>query len=354
MTRLQRQQQPTHGIRLRFMALVMAVQEFISMYYWRGPRVIQACVKNLAHDVIMELTALRQFVVVAEMKHLTRAAERLGVTQPALSAMVKKLESEVGAPLLDRTGRGVALTEAGRVFLKHAEASVRRADEAVASVRELVGLEAGSIRVGGGATAVAYLLPSVVSAVRREHPSLRFYVREAGSLAVASAVISGELDLGIVTMPVAGVGVGELMRVGRFEDELMLIAPPGHRVASQEMFRWTEIDGEPVVAFEADSAVRSVIDEAAATAEVSLEVVMEVRSLESIQRMVQAGVGVGFVSRLALDEDSAKGLTCRDGKLVRELAVVRRRDRVPSPAAAVFERVLLSRLAGSGLGSQRG
>ncbi len=329
------------------MALVMAGQVFMCVYYWRARVMIQACAEKIVHDGCMELTALRQFVVIAEMGHLTRAAERLGVTQPALSAMVKKLESEVGASLLDRTGRGVALTAAGRVFLEHAEVSVRRADEAVASVRELVGLEAGSIRVGGGATAVAHLLPSVVSEVRREHSALRFYVREAGSRAVAEAVISGELDLGIVTMPVAGVGAGELMRVGTFRDELLLIAPPGHRLSSKKSFRWADIDGEPVVAFEAGSAVRSVIDGAAAGAGVSLVVVMEVRSLESIERMVGAGVGIGFVSRLALDRDAGKGLTCKDGKLVRELAVIRRRDRVPSPASAVFERVLLSRLAGS-------
>ncbi|MEO1584661.1 MAG: LysR family transcriptional regulator [Planctomycetota bacterium] len=292
----------------------------------------------------MELTALRQFVVIAEMGHLTRAAERLGVTQPALSAMVKKLEAEVGSALLDRTGRGVALTEAGRVFVEHASASVRRADEAVASVRELVGLESGSIRVGGGATAVAHLLPGVVSEVRRSHPSLRFYVREAGSLAVAGAVISGELDLGIVTMPLAGVGVGELMSVRTVRDELLLVTPPGHRLAGRKTFRWSDIDGEAVVAFEAGSAVRSVIDEAASASKIALDVVMEVRSLETIRRMVGAGVGVGFVSRSALGKDSTRGLTCRDGKLVRDLAVVRRRDRVLSPAAAVFERVLLSRL----------
>ncbi|MEM1071426.1 MAG: LysR family transcriptional regulator [Planctomycetota bacterium] len=291
----------------------------------------------------MELTALRQFVVIAEMGHLTRAAERLGVTQPALSAMVKKLESEVGAALLDRTGKGVALTEAGRVFLEHAEASVRRADEAVASVRELVGLEAGSIRVGGGATAVAHLLPSVVSAVRREHPALRFYVREAGSLAVTEAVISGELDLGVVTTPIAGVGVGELMTVATVDDELLLIAPPGHALVDRKSYRWAELAGEPVVAFEAGSAVRGVIDETADAHGVSLDVVMEVRSLETIERMVSAGVGIGFVSRLALG-GGVRGLTCRDGKLVRELAVVRRRDRVPSPAAAIFERVLLAGL----------
>ncbi|MGP1273401.1 MAG: LysR family transcriptional regulator [Phycisphaerales bacterium] len=294
----------------------------------------------------MELTALRQFVAIAEMGHLTRAAERLGVTQPALSAMLKKLESEVGAPLLDRTGRGVALTAAGAVFLEHAEAAVRRADEAVASVRSLVGLEAGSIRVGGGATAVAHLLPSVVREVRLAHPALRFYVREAGSRAVAAAVISGELDLGIVTTPVEGVGAGELMTVGSLMDELRLIVPAGHPLAGRKSFRWSELDGEGVVAFEAGSAVRSVIDEASAGAGVGLKVVMEVRSLETIERMVEAGVGVGFVSRLAFGSagETTKGLTCRDGRLVRELAVVRRRDRVPSPAAGVFERVLLSQL----------
>lgn len=293
----------------------------------------------------MELTALRQFLVVAEMGHMTRAAERLGVTQPALSAMVKKLESEAGAALLDRTGRGVSLTAAGVVFAEHAEAAVRRADDAVASVRELVGLDAGSIRVGGGATAVAHLLPSVVSEVRRAHPALRFYIREAGSRAVAAAVISGELDMGIVTTPVDGVGAGELMIVASLTDELRLIVPRGHPLHGRKRFRWSELDGEDVVAFEADSAVRGVIDGAALDAGVGLKVVMEVRSLETIERMVEAGVGVGFVSHLALgSSDEPRGLTCRDGRLDRELAVVRRRDRVPSPAAAVFERVLLSRL----------
>src|SRR5216684_2841543 len=133
---------------------------------------------------------------------MTRAARELGVSQPALSAMLKKLEAEVGAELLHRTGRGVELTDAGRVFLQHAEDTLRRAEAAVESVRQLVGLERGSIRVGAGATATSYLLPPVVSAVRKKHPGLRFYVREAGSNAVAAAILSGELDLGIVTLPI--------------------------------------------------------------------------------------------------------------------------------------------------------
>lgn len=291
----------------------------------------------------MELTPLRYFRSIAAHGHMTKAARALGVTQPTLSAMLKKLEAEVGADLLHRTGRGVELTEAGRVFLAHAEDAVRRADAGLAAVRQLMGLEAGSIRVGGGATATTYLLPPVVSAVRKKHPGLRFYVREAGSNAVSGAVRSGELDLGIVTLPLSPVDAPELLVIPLVEDEFRLIVPPGgrHRLAGTGSFRWSDLVGESVVAFEAGTAVRAMIDEAASASGggMTLNVVMELRSIESIKQMVKAGIGVGFVSRFALAE--GQGLRCRDGRLARSLALVRRRDRVPSPAGALFERQLL-------------
>ncbi len=272
---------------------------------------------------------------------MTRAAESLGVSQPALSAAIRKLEDQVGAELLHRTGRGVALTEAGRAFLGHAEEALRAADGAVKAVRELAGLERGSIRVGGGATAITYFLPPVISAVRKEHPGLRFYIREAGSGAVAAAVLAGELDLGIVTLPVRMPGSGDLLTIPLVEDELRLIVPARHRFAGRRAFRWADLAGESLVAFEAGTAVRDVIDRAIDGAGVSLTTVMELRSIESIKRMVAAGIGVGFVSRFALG--ASEGLACRDGRLVRGLAIVRRRDRVPSAAVAAFERTLLGR-----------
>jgi DNA-binding transcriptional LysR family regulator len=272
---------------------------------------------------------------------MTRAARALGVTQPALSAMLRKLEEEVGAELLHRTGRGVELTEAGRVFLVAAEDTVRRAEGAVRAVREVVGLERGSIRVGGGATATTYLLPWVVSAVREAHPGLRFYVREAGSSAVATAVLAGELDLGIVTLPLDQRVARELVEVPLVEDELRLIVPAKHALASKKQFRWQDLAGESVVAFEAGTAVREMIDRGSAAAGVSLNVVMELRSLESIKQMVAAGIGVGFVSRFGLRE--SEGLTCKDERLSRRLAIVRRKDRAVSVAVAAFEKALRTR-----------
>lgn len=318
----------------------------------------------------VELTPLRYFRAIVQHGHMTRAARSLGVTQPALSAMLRKLEREVGAELLHRTGRGVVPTEAGRVFLQYADEALRRAEAGVKAVRELVGLERGSIRVGGGATVTTYLLPRVVSAVRAKHPGLRFYVREAGSNTVAAAVRSGELDLGIVTLPLRDADIDELLSIPLVDDELRLIdpgpteedrrqveedlkraarapkvanppkdtdpseppAPPG------EWFRWKQLAGVPVVAFEAGTAVREMVDRASAKAGVTLNVVMELRSIESIKEMVAARIGVGFVSRFALAPGG--GAACRDAPLTRTLAIIRRRDRVPSAAVQEFERVL--------------
>ncbi len=294
----------------------------------------------------MELTPLRYFRAIATAGHMTRAARTLGVSQPALSAMLRKLEAELGTDLLHRTGRGVELTEAGKVFLKHADESIRRAEAGVLAVKQLLGLESGSIRAGAGATVAAYLLPPVVSAMRKKHPGLKFYVRETGSMAVAAAVISGELDLGIVTLPLRAVGTKELVTIPLVEDELRLIVPPGHRLAGKRAFRWDDLAHESVIGFEAGSAVREVLDAAAQHAGVTLEVVMELRSIQSIQQMVAAGVGVGFVSRFALGKD--EGLICRDGKLARDLAIVRRSDHAPSAAVGEFERTLLRQVSAAG------
>lgn len=297
----------------------------------------------------MDLRTMRYILSIAEHGHMTRAAGALGVSQPALSAALAKLEEELGAALFHRTGRGVEPTDAGRVFLEHAANTLRAAEAGAAAVRELVGLETGSIRVGAGATAAGYLLPEAIRAVQREHPGLRFSIREAGSAAVAEGVISGELDLGIVTLPIEHPRGDDLMVVRRIPDELRLIVPEGHRLSGKRSFQWEDLRGEPVVAFEAGSAVRRRIDEAAAAHGVALLVVMELRSIESIVQMVRAEIGVGFVSKHGLPEGAGlRPATGAGGPIERELGVVRRRDRVPSHATAAFERALLASLPGAG------
>ncbi len=290
----------------------------------------------------MDLRSMQQMIAIAAHGHMTRAAEELGVTQPALSAALRKLEDELGTELFHRTGHGVEATEAGKVFVEHAKITLRASQQTAEAVRSLVGLETGSIRVGAGATATGYLLPGAIQAVRKKHPGLRFSIREAGSSAVAQGVLSGELDLGVVTLPIEHPRADELMIVKEIRDELMLIVPEGHALHGRKTFRWEELAGEAVIAFEAGSAVRKIIDQGAAAHGVTLEVVMELRSIESIVQMVRANIGVGFVSKHGLPPEM--GVRCRDSGLTRALGVIRTLDRLPSRASAVFEEMLIERL----------
>ena len=283
----------------------------------------------------MDLKALESFVAVAREGQMTRAAGTLGLTQPAVSGQLARLEAELGTSLFHRTAKGMELTDAGQVFLDHVERALVDLSDGVDALSELRGLARGRLAVGGGATATTYLMPPVLSRFHARYPGIRLFVREAGSRAVLAAVHAGQLDLGVVTL--SEEAPSRLSVRPWVKDELVLIVPPGHRLEGRASFAWEDLNGEQLVLFEAGSAVRDRIDRALADAGVEPHIVMELRSIESIQQMVAQGIGAAFVSRFAL-EDVSMGLTPRTGAaaLRRELAVVHRADRRLSRAARAF------------------
>lgn len=283
----------------------------------------------------MELTQLKSFVAVAREGHMTRAAKQLHVTQPALSAQISKLEDELGQRLFDRSSKGMSLTEAGETFLAHVESALKEIEEGQVALDELMGLERGSLAVGGGATATTYLLPELIAQFHAAHPRIQFFVREQASQGVIDAVLSSELDIGIVTMR-AGTSLADPLAVHEWvEDELMLIVPPGHPLDGRERFDWHDLDGQPLVLFEAGSAIRNLIDGRLDEAGVDVEIVMELRSIESIKQMVAQGIGAAFVSQFALP-DPESGLRARRRAIKRNLAVIHRTDRSISAATRAF------------------
>lgn len=288
----------------------------------------------------MDLTHLRAFVSIARVGVMTRAAVELHVTQPALSAQIARLEDEVGTPLFDRSPKGMSLTEAGRTLLPYARETLARLDDARLALDELRGLERGSLSIGGGATATTYLLPPLLARFHAAHPRIRFYVREQPSRGVVEAVLAGELDLGVVTLPV-GSDDPQLEVEHWVDDELRLIVPPGHPLGRRKTFSWSDLSGTPLVLFEAGSAVRAHIDASIDAADVDSDIVMELRSIESIKQMVAQGIGAALVSEHALDL-AHPGLRCREQPIRRTLAVIYRRDRHQSTAAAAFLRVMNS------------
>jgi DNA-binding transcriptional LysR family regulator len=284
----------------------------------------------------MDLASLHAFLTIAEEGHVTRAATRLHLTQPAVSTQLRKLEGTLGQRLFHRTAKGMVLTEAGLVFRTHATDALKRLDAGKEALDRLVGLEQGGLSLGGGATATTYLLPPLFGAFHAQHPAIRLHVREMGSRAVMKAVHAGELDLGVVTLPeTPATGDSRVILEPWLMDELRLIVPAGHPLSKQNAFRWVDLEHERLVLFEAGTAVRAIIDGHLSRSGVTADIVMELRSIESIKQMVAQGIGAGFVSQYALPA-SNPGLRCADGAVSRQLGLATPQGRVPSPAGAAF------------------
>ncbi|MDJ0741696.1 MAG: LysR family transcriptional regulator [Gammaproteobacteria bacterium] len=288
----------------------------------------------------MDLLLLRSFLAVAEHGAITEAAEQIGVTQPALSRRLQQLEDHLGVVLLERGRKGARLTEIGRLVQSEAQGIVARYE----LMREMVAthqrLEGGSVRIGGGATAVSYLLPEAIAAFQAAHPQVRFQMREAGSSEIADDVVAGHLELGVVTLPVRD---RELAVTPLTTDRIVLVARHDHPLAQRRRVRIQDLADQAFVAFEAGSALRQIIDGKLREAGVEVNVVMELRSIPAILRMVLTTGNLAFVSQLGMAQQrdvvevGVPGL-----RIERRLAVIARRSGMLSPAAAAFTRRLQS------------
>ena len=144
----------------------------------------------------MDLTLIRSFLAVAESGAITEAAERIGITQPALSRRIQQLEGHLGVGLLVRGRKGAVLTEIGRLVQSEAQGIVARYEQMREMVSSQQRLEGGTVRIGGGATAVSFILPEAIAAFQAAHPQVRFHMREAGS--ALRQIIDGKLrDAGV-------------------------------------------------------------------------------------------------------------------------------------------------------------
>lgn len=271
------------------------------------------------------LDEMQLFVWVVQEGSLTSASARAHLSQPAVSAAIKRLEEQVGARLLHR-GRGVAAvaSAAGEAFLPHAERALAAVVAARRAVLEIQGLQRGTVRLGAGATACAYLLPAVVTRFRREHAAILLELREGRTDVVLRWLADEAIDVGIITGPVAlpaGV-VGEHWR----DDELVLVGPPASEAC----------DELPFVTFTAGSPTRALLVRHFPEAHIAMELGM----IAGVKAHVRAGVGRSLISRAAVQADvENRRMRTIDGPrtpITRELWIVHRGADRLSPAAGAF------------------
>lgn len=195
----------------------------------------------------LDLRLLRQFVAVAEELHFTRAAQRLAIAQPSLTAAVRRLEEDIGATLLERGRKTVRLTPAGVVLLDQARQLLGAAHEALALTRDAAAGRRGQVRLGYVGSAMYGRMPAQLRAFRRACPDVRIDLQEMTTIAQIAALRSGGLDLAIVIPPLADAAGLETMPFD--DDRLSLAVPIGHRLASAGNVTIEDLAGEPFVSW---------------------------------------------------------------------------------------------------------
>lgn len=292
----------------------------------------------------MTLRQLESFLAVARARTFRGAAGVMALSQPALSQQIKELETELGAPVFDRLGRTVALTEAGRLLEGYATRVFSTLDDARASIAELTGLSRGSLLIGASTTPGAYLLPALIARYRSRHPGVGVTLRIANSREIEARVGRGEMDLGVVGGHVSA--KNETCVQARLRDELVLIVPPSHPFSKRKTIPPEFLRTERLIVREVGSATRHVTEQLFKKARIEPAETMELEHTEAIKRAVMAGLGLSMVSVYAIRSEEESGslvsVRLKGLPLLRHFHVIRRESRHLSPAARAFVELLES------------
>ena len=246
---------------------------------------------------MMNLNHLAIFHAVAMERSISRGAERLMVSQPAVSKQLAQLERSLGTRLLDRFPRGVRLTEAGELLAGYARRIFALETEAGLAVDEVRGLRRGRLRIGASTTLGVYLLPEMFVRFTQQHPEVQTRFDVAGSATVERRLLEGDLDVGFTeAFSESRQLQAEVFRT----DDLVAIAARAHPLARKRRVSAEQFCKEPFVVRDTGSETKSFVERSLAEKGLIVRPVMSLGSTEAIKRAVAAGIGVAIVSRLAI------------------------------------------------------
>ena len=288
----------------------------------------------------MDLRQLEIFVKVAELGSFSRAADSLFLTQPTVSEHIRTLEDELGVRLLDRLGRGAAVTKGGALLLTYAQRMLALSREARQAMESFQGRMSGELLVGASTIPGEYILPALIGRFKEKFPDIAITLLIGGSRAVIDWVMEGRAEIGVVGARSThrSVEVREL-----FPDDIVLIVGAGHPWQGRKQVTLEELRAEPLLLRERGSGTRSALESALEAAGVDLavcRVVGEMGSTQAIKQAVKASVGVSLLSRRAVEEECRAGslfsLRVKDLKISRAFYLATHRERSRSPLAEAF------------------
>jgi DNA-binding transcriptional LysR family regulator len=288
----------------------------------------------------MDLRQLLTLRTVVDKGSFSHAAEELGISQPAVSFQIRALEDRIGQRLLDRSGRRVTLTDAGRVVDAHARRMLALEEEMLRDVAGLSDHLSGPLILGSSTGPGELLLPHLLGGFKRENPEVEVSLVVQDTQTVCDRVLDDEIELGVVgaARPHRGLVFEPFVR-----DELVVICPPGHALAKKKRIKLADLAAQPLILQQRGSGVRAVLESAFRAAGIrmrDLEITLELGLQQSVRVAVLDGLGITVISRLAVDRDLAEGrlvaVEVEGAVLARDFSLVRHAGRTPSRVSEGF------------------
>jgi DNA-binding transcriptional LysR family regulator len=290
----------------------------------------------------MDLAQLEVFLTVAREGRFSRAAEKLRRTQSAVSQTIRKLEQELGEPLLDRSSRHGLLTDAGRLLQEYAERLLNLRGDAQQALVELRHLHQGKLAIAANEFTALYLLP-VLSEFRRLHPMIRVMVHRSLGSHIPDDVLQHNCELGVLSYDPED---RQLHAVVVYLDELILVVPPQHPLAGERQVSIRQLGAESFAAHIVPSPYREKVIQAFKKYKTPLHMDIELPTLQAIKSFVALGSGVAFLPEISVKDELTRGelvhIPVRELSLQRKLRLIYRKSASLSHAARAFLKVAQS------------
>lgn len=288
------------------------------------------------------LRQIRAFIAVAEFRRFNLAANSLGLTQPAVSILIRELEAEMGVRLFDRHTRMVTLTDIGQEFLPQASKVLEDLDLATRGVRDSAALKTGQVTVAAAIVLAATFVPPLLARFIQRHPGIRVQLRDMAEENIRTALKRSEVDIAIGTLADAD---PEIKATPVIRDRLMLTCRADHRFAGMDRVRWSDLKGEKVIVLAPENPLRDIVERTMIRVNPDFRPCYEVRFSTTAISMISAGMGVSV-----LPENSgqlASAVNVRTVELIeptvtRDISILQHRQRSLSPAAQRMCEIILT------------
>ncbi len=288
----------------------------------------------------MELYPLRVFLTVATEKSFSRAAEKLHRTQPAISLALQRLEADLGERLIDRSAKDLVLTDAGRTVIEYARRFDNLSGELQLALAELRDNSAGRLSIGANESTTLYLLRHI-QRYRKLFPKVKVEVRRSLSSRIPSEIVDGNLELGVISFDPHD---DRLVTTVIFTDALAFVVSPKHPLASKKLVSIRDLGGETFIAHNVVSPYREAVVSEFRRQGVPLNMPIEMPTVETIRRLVQAELGVAFLPTMCVQQDLEAGtlvtVKVKEMQMERKIYLLRPSRRGLSYAAGAFLELL--------------